>query len=84
MVEAPEAGLQTVDAIPQTRPGRQLPGQQVYHLALAGKRPGLPASTMLGFQLGKMMSGNQSEHTLKDCVTMSHGPEYPVCLIGYG
>jgi hypothetical protein len=49
----------------------------------SGKSSGLSAGPMLGFQLGKMMSRNQFEHLMKDCVTMGHGPESPVCLIGY-
>jgi hypothetical protein len=31
-----------------------------------------------------MMSRNQFEHVMKDCVTMGHGPDSPVYLIGYG
>lgn len=83
MVEALDAGFQTGDAIPQTRSGRKLHGKQVYQLAPSGKRSGLSAGPVLGFQLGKMMSRNQFEHVMKDCVTMGHGPESPVCLIGY-
>lgn len=83
MIEALDAGLQIIDAIPQARPGRKLHGKQVNQLAPAGKGPGLAASPVLGFQLGKMMSRNQFEHLMKDCVTMRHGPESPVCLVSY-
>jgi hypothetical protein len=31
-----------------------------------------------------MMSRNQFKHLMKDCVTMGHGPESPVCLVSYG
>jgi hypothetical protein len=43
-----------------------------------GRTPG----AVLLRQSGKMMSRNQFEHVMKDCVTMGHGPESPVCLIG--
>jgi hypothetical protein len=84
MVEALDAGLQTGDAIPQTRSGRKLHGKQVYQLTPSGKRSSLSTRAMLGFQLGKMMSRNQFEHLLKYCVTMDHCHESPVYLIGYG
>jgi len=83
MVEALEAGFQTGDAISQTRSGRKLHGKQVYQLAPSAKRSGLSAGPVLGFQLGKMMSRNEFEHLMKDCVTMGHGPESPVCLESY-
>jgi hypothetical protein len=83
MVEAFNAGFQAGDAIPQTIPGRQLHGKQVHQLAPSGKSSGLAAGAVFGFQFGKMMSRNQFEHLMKDCVTMGHGPESPVCLVGY-
>jgi hypothetical protein len=42
----------------------------MHQLAPAGKSPGFPASAVLGFQLGKMMSRNKVKHLMKDCVTM--------------
>jgi hypothetical protein len=84
MVEAFNAGFQTGDAIPQTRPGRKLHGKQVYQLAPSGKRSSLSARAVLGFQFVKMRPRNQFEQRLKYCVTMGHCQKSPVYLIGYG
>jgi hypothetical protein len=37
VVEAYDAGFQTIDTVPQTRSGRKLHGKQVYQLAPSGK-----------------------------------------------
>jgi len=81
VVEAREAGFHTGDAISQTRSSRKLHGKQVHQLAPTGKRPGLAAGAVLGFQLGKMMSRNKFEHLIKYCVTMGHSPNSPFCLV---
>jgi len=83
MVEVCAPGLQTGDALPHTPSGRELHGEQVHHLAPTGKRPGLAAGPVLGFQLVKMMSRNKFKHLMKDCVTLGHGPDSPGCVIGY-
>jgi hypothetical protein len=56
----------------------------MYQLAPKGKRPGFPASAVLGFQLAKMMSRNKLKHLMKDCVTMGHSQKSPFCLVSYG
>ena len=56
----------------------------MHQLAPTGKRPGFPASAVLGFQLAKMMSRNKFKHLMKDCVTMGHSPKSPFCLMSYG
>ena len=83
MVKVLDPGLQTGDPIPQTGSGRKLHGEQVYQLAPTGKRPGFPAGTVLGFQLGKMMSRNKFKHLMKDCVRMGQSPKSPFCLMSY-
>jgi len=83
MVEVCAPGLQTGNALPQTRSGRELHGEQGHQLAPTGKGPGLAAGPVPGFRLVKMMSRNKFKHLMKDCVTMGHGPDSPVYLIGY-
>jgi hypothetical protein len=50
-------------------------------MAPTAKRPGLAASAVLAFQLGKMMSRNKFEHLMKECVTMDHSPNSPLGLV---
>jgi len=82
-VEVWAPGLETGNALPQTRSGRELHGEQVHQLAPTGKRSGLAAGPVLGFQLVKMMSRNKFKHLMKNCVTMGHGPKSPFCLVSY-
>jgi hypothetical protein len=79
VVKAPDAGFHTGDTIPQAGSSRKLHGKQVHQLPPTGKRPGLSAGAVLGFQFGKMMSRNNFKHLMKDCVTMAHSPKSPFC-----
>jgi hypothetical protein len=54
---------------------------QVHQLMPAAKSAGRTPGAVLPLQFGKMMSRNQFEHVMKDCVTMSHGLKSPVCLM---
>jgi hypothetical protein len=84
MIKAGKPGFQSSHPVLQAGPGAHLHEEKMHQLVLAAESAGWAPAAVLSLQSGKMMSRNQFEHLLKDCVTMGHSPNFPVCLIGYG
>ena len=84
VVKVGKPGFQGRHPIPQAGPGGDLHEDEVHQLMPTAESTARTPGAVLPFQSGKMMSRNQFEHVMKDCVTMGHGPDSPVCLIGYG
>jgi hypothetical protein len=82
MVKIARSGFEGRYPIPQAGPGSDLHEDQVHQLMPTAKSARRTPGAVLPLQFGKMMSRNQSEHVMKDCVTMSHGLKSPVCFIG--
>jgi len=69
--------------IHEGKPGLEKAGRPLL-IGVGAGGAGWAAGAVLCFQFGQMMSRNQFEHLMKDCVTMGHSPKSPFCLIGYG
>jgi len=82
VVKIAKSGFEGRHPIPASWPGSDLREDKVHQLMPTAKSAGRTTGAVLPLQFGKMMSWNQFEPGMKDCVTMGHGLKSPVCLIG--